>query len=74
MATLEGAVVGLLVLDGDELDQLHVDPPWRGHGIGDRLARGPGPDHPRVGSRPAGRNDCPQRGRGTAPAGRDRAV
>ncbi|WP_411110034.1 GNAT family N-acetyltransferase [Streptomyces sp. c-19] len=37
VATLEGAVVALLVLDDEELDQLYVDPPWRGHGIGDRL-------------------------------------
>jgi GNAT superfamily N-acetyltransferase len=25
------------VLGDEELDQLYVDPPWRGHGIGDRL-------------------------------------
>ncbi|WP_327358295.1 GNAT family N-acetyltransferase [Streptomyces sp. NBC_01304] len=37
VATVEGAVVGLMVLDGADLEQLYLDPPWRGHGIGDRL-------------------------------------
>ncbi|MFM9373668.1 GNAT family N-acetyltransferase [Streptomyces sp. Da 82-17] len=36
-AVVDGAPVGLLVLDGDEVDQLYLDPPWRGRGIGDRL-------------------------------------
>ncbi|MFC8511865.1 GNAT family N-acetyltransferase [Streptomyces sp. NPDC057257] len=35
----EGAdgVVGVMVLDGDELAQLYLDPGLRGHGIGDRF-------------------------------------
>ncbi|MEU9008406.1 GNAT family N-acetyltransferase [Streptomyces sp. NPDC048479] len=33
----EGAVVGLLVLDGGELEQLYLDPSWRGRGVGDRF-------------------------------------
>jgi GNAT superfamily N-acetyltransferase len=37
VATVEDSVVGLMVLNGGELDQPYVDPPWRGHGIGDRL-------------------------------------
>lgn len=32
-----GAVVGLLVLEGEELDQLYVDPVRQGEGIGGRL-------------------------------------
>jgi GNAT superfamily N-acetyltransferase len=27
----------MMVLDDGELDQLYLDPPWRGNGIGDRL-------------------------------------
>ncbi|MEV4337145.1 GNAT family N-acetyltransferase [Streptomyces sp. NPDC049590] len=30
-------VVGLMVLDGEALDQLYLDPEWRGRGIGDRF-------------------------------------
>ncbi|MGW1611104.1 N-acetyltransferase family protein [Streptomyces sp. NPDC002285] len=30
-------VVGLMVLDADQLSQLYLDPDWRGRGIGDRL-------------------------------------
>ena len=30
-------VVGMLVLEGDWVDQLYLDPDWRGRGIGDRL-------------------------------------
>ncbi|MFI8911555.1 GNAT family N-acetyltransferase [Streptomyces sp. NPDC053513] len=37
VATADGAVVAMMVLGDEELDQLYVDPPWRGHGIGDRL-------------------------------------
>ncbi|MFF5971090.1 GNAT family N-acetyltransferase [Streptomyces sp. NPDC012769] len=33
-----GSVVGLLVLDkGTELEQLYLDPSWRGQGLGDRF-------------------------------------
>lgn len=37
VAVADGAVVGLLVLDEEWLSQLYLDPPWRGHGIGDRF-------------------------------------
>ncbi|MGW8763313.1 N-acetyltransferase family protein [Streptomyces sp. NPDC055815] len=37
VATVDGAVVAMMVLDGEDLDQLYIDPPWRGQGIGDRL-------------------------------------
>ncbi|MEU6626539.1 GNAT family N-acetyltransferase [Streptomyces litmocidini] len=37
VATADGTVVAMMVLGDEELDQLYVDPPWRGHGIGDRL-------------------------------------
>ncbi|GHH17057.1 hypothetical protein Srubr_15230 [Streptomyces rubradiris] len=30
-------VIGLMVLDGETLDQLYLDPGWRGRGIGDRF-------------------------------------
>ncbi|MFJ7072530.1 GNAT family N-acetyltransferase [Streptomyces sp. NPDC098781] len=30
-------VVGLMVLDGDVLSQLYLDPDWRGRGLGDRF-------------------------------------
>ncbi|WP_223205927.1 GNAT family N-acetyltransferase [Streptomyces xanthii] len=33
----DGAVTGLLVLDGGELDQLYVDPDRQGRGLGGRL-------------------------------------
>ncbi|WP_433573259.1 N-acetyltransferase family protein [Streptomyces sp. CA-251247] len=33
----DGSVAGLLVLDGAELEQLYLDPSWRGRGLGDRL-------------------------------------
>jgi GNAT superfamily N-acetyltransferase len=38
VAAYGGAVVGLLVLDdGQELEQLYLDPSWRGRGLGDRF-------------------------------------
>jgi GNAT superfamily N-acetyltransferase len=32
-----GGVVGLMVLDGDWVDQLYVDPSWTGRGLGSRF-------------------------------------
>ncbi|MFE7891363.1 GNAT family N-acetyltransferase [Streptomyces sp. NPDC057412] len=37
VADSEGRVVGLMVLDGDQLAQLYLDPDWRGRGVGDRF-------------------------------------
>jgi GNAT superfamily N-acetyltransferase len=37
LAVADGAPVGLLVLDGGELEQLYLDPSWRGRGVGNRL-------------------------------------
>ncbi len=37
VAVAEGSIVGLLVLDGGELEQLYLDPSWRGRGVGDRF-------------------------------------
>ncbi|MGW6709811.1 GNAT family N-acetyltransferase [Streptomyces sp. NPDC054956] len=37
VAVSEGSVIGLLVLDGEELEQLYLDPSWRGRGVGDRI-------------------------------------
>ncbi|SFJ57569.1 Acetyltransferase (GNAT) domain-containing protein [Streptosporangium canum] len=37
VATAEGSVVRMMVLDGDHLDQLYLDPFWRGRTIGDQL-------------------------------------
>ncbi len=37
VADAGGSVVGLLVLAPGDLDQLYLDPDWRGRGIGDRL-------------------------------------
>ncbi|HEY9367614.1 GNAT family N-acetyltransferase [Streptomyces sp.] len=37
VAVAEGGVVGLLVLDGGDLEQLYLDPSWRGRGLGDRF-------------------------------------
>ncbi|SCK31821.1 Ribosomal protein S18 acetylase RimI [Streptomyces sp. WMMB 714] len=39
MATVEGSVVGMVVLDGEDMDQLSLDPAWQGQGIGGRLVR-----------------------------------
>ncbi|MFF2301810.1 GNAT family N-acetyltransferase [Streptomyces sp. NPDC058128] len=33
----ETGVVGVLVLDGGDLEQLYLDPSWRGRGLGDRF-------------------------------------
>jgi GNAT superfamily N-acetyltransferase len=32
-----GALLGLLVLDGDWVEQLYIDPAWTGRGLGTRL-------------------------------------
>lgn len=37
VADLDGTVVGLLVLDGEWLEHLYVDPAWMGRGLGDRF-------------------------------------
>ncbi|GAA1923711.1 GNAT family N-acetyltransferase [Streptantibioticus ferralitis] len=37
VAVTENSVVGLLVLNGEELKQLYLDPTWRGRGLGDRF-------------------------------------
>ena len=39
VADADGAVVGLMVLGPGEIDQLYLDPDWRGRGIGDRFVR-----------------------------------
>ncbi|MFG2986499.1 GNAT family N-acetyltransferase [Streptomyces sp. NPDC048258] len=39
VVTVEGSVVGMMVLDGEDLDQLYLDPAWQGQGIGGRLMR-----------------------------------
>ncbi|MCX5406205.1 GNAT family N-acetyltransferase [Streptomyces sp. NBC_00335] len=37
IAVAGGTVAGLLVLDGEELEQLYLEPSCRGQGLGDRL-------------------------------------
>ncbi len=37
VATVGDTIVGMMVLDGREVEQLHLAPSWRGRGIGDRL-------------------------------------
>ncbi|MCX3064267.1 GNAT family N-acetyltransferase [Streptomyces beihaiensis] len=37
VAAADSIVVGLLVLEGGDLEQLYLDPKWRGRGLGDRL-------------------------------------
>lgn len=37
VATVAGSVVGMMVVDGEALDQLYLDPAWQGQGIGGRL-------------------------------------
>jgi GNAT superfamily N-acetyltransferase len=37
VADASGVVVGLMVLGPGEIDQLYLDPDWRGRGLGDRF-------------------------------------
>jgi GNAT superfamily N-acetyltransferase len=37
VADAAGAIVGVLVLKGQFVEQLYLDPDWRGRGIGDRM-------------------------------------
>lgn len=38
-AVAGGSVVGMMVLDGEELDQLYIAPGWTGRGVGGRLVK-----------------------------------
>lgn len=37
VAVVDSGVVGVLVLEAGELEQLYLDPSWRGRGLGDRF-------------------------------------
>ncbi|MGW5402702.1 N-acetyltransferase family protein [Streptomyces sp. NPDC003952] len=37
IAEADGVVAGLLVLEGEELEQLYLEPSWWGKGLGDRF-------------------------------------
>ncbi|MFF9297986.1 GNAT family N-acetyltransferase [Streptomyces sp. NPDC014764] len=37
VAAVDGSVVAMMVREGDDLDQLYIDPAWQGRGIGGRL-------------------------------------
>ncbi|WP_320775883.1 GNAT family N-acetyltransferase [Streptomyces sp. CRN 30] len=37
VATIDGSVAGMMVLDGEDLEQLYLDPDRQGRGIGGRL-------------------------------------